>query len=150
MSFPLFFQTEVFFPIFTYKTLALTESQQWSLTINPISWKSIAKTVAKNVFPCTNGYNTVADSRVFLLNWKSGDIKTPVSNFFLLLTSSPLKTFFLQSRVEGVQVLRQHGFDLFWPTHPPYQQMSAFPIPTLNMTRAFSHTHPPIYRFFPL
>ena len=38
----------------------------------------------------------------------------------------------------------------FWPflNQPPYQQTSSFPIPTLNMTSSFPHTHPPIYRFF--
>ena len=36
-----------------------------------------------------------------------------------------------------IQVLRHHDFDLFWPTHTPYRQTSAFPIPTLNMTSSF-------------
>ena len=47
-----------------------------------------------------------------------------------------------------IQVLRHHNYDLFWPTHPPYHQMSSFPIPTLKMTSSFPHTHLPIYRFF--
>ena len=48
----------------------------------------------------------------------------------------------------GIQVLRHHDFDLFWPTHPPYHQTSSFPIPTLMMTSSFPHTHPPINIFF--
>ena len=35
-------------------------------------------------------------------------------------------------------------------THPPYQQSSSFPIPTLNMKSSFPHTHPPIDIFFSL
>ena len=45
----------------------------------------------------------------------------------------------------GIQVLRHHDFDLFWPTHPPYHQTSSFPIPTLYKASAFPHTHPPIF-----
>ena len=55
--------------------------------------------------------------------------------FLLILDLSSLGT---------IQVLRHHDFDLFWPTHPPYQQTPSFPIPTLNMTSSFPHTHPPI------
>ena len=61
--------------------------------------------------------------------------------FSLLLTS-------LHSCKGTIQVLRHHDFDLFWPTHPPYQQTSSFPIPTLMMTSSFPHTHPPINIFF--
>jgi hypothetical protein len=38
-----------------------------------------------------------------------------------------------------IQVLRQHVLTFFRPTHSPYQQTSAFLMPTLNMTSAFSH-----------
>ena len=43
-----------------------------------------------------------------------------------------------------IHVLRQHVLTFFRPTHSPYQQMSAFLIPTLNMVSAFPHTHPPL------
>ena len=51
-------------------------------------------------------------------------------------------------RGRGIQVLRHHDFDLFWPTHPPYHQTSSFPIPTSMMTSSFPYTHPPINIFF--
>ena len=51
-----------------------------------------------------------------------------------------------------IQVLRQHVFDLFRPTHPPYQQMSAFLHTYLKHDVSISSyppipTHPPIYKY---
>ena len=40
----------------------------------------------------------------------------------------------IEVELGGIQVLRHHDFDLFWSTHPPYHQMSSFPIPTIKMT----------------
>ena len=53
---------------------------------------------------------------------------------------------------ETLTYLRDHSSitsSWFWPflTHPPYQT-SLSPIPTLNMTSSFPHTHPPIYIYF--
>ena len=44
-----------------------------------------------------------------------------------------------------IQVLRQHVFDLFRPTHPPYQQTSAFSYTHLKHDVSIS-SYPPTYK----